>query len=50
MRLWRECLHTVCHLGGWGLCGAACWDVGAWSRWGVQGERWQRARTGALPC
>jgi len=42
-------LHTVCHLGGSGLSGTACCDAGAWSGWGVQRERWQRARTRALP-
>jgi len=36
--------HTVCHLGGGGLCGTACWSAGVWSGWGVYSERWQRAR------
>jgi len=43
-------LHTVCHLGGRGRSGAACGNAGARSGWGIQRERWQRARTGALPC
>ncbi|SDH16993.1 hypothetical protein SAMN04487926_102386 [Paraburkholderia steynii] len=29
MRLWRESLHTVCHLGGGGMSGTACCDAGA---------------------
>jgi len=43
-------LHTVCHLGGGGLSGAACWSAGAWSGWGAHSERWQRAWVTWLPC
>jgi len=35
VRVWRESRHTVCHLGGGGLSGAACCDAGAWSGWGA---------------
>jgi len=35
MRVGRKSLHTVCHLGGGGLSGTACRDVGKWSGWGV---------------
>jgi len=42
--------HTVCHLGGGGLSGAACCDAGTWSGWGVRGERWQRTWVTWLPC
>jgi len=35
MRVGRDSLHTVCHLGGAGLSGAVCCDAGTWSGWGV---------------
>jgi len=43
-------LHTVCHLGGGGLCGAACCDARRWSGWGALQERWQRTSVTWLPC